>query len=119
MSDRKRTVLQWAVTVLVLAALVLALQRYCRLRFRHKSFRRGSPNQQALRRWQEVERLSRLRKETPPEELLSLARKARFSQHPITEEELAQFDAFWQAADFAAKAAPLHRKLMRFFITAL
>jgi hypothetical protein len=54
-----------------------------------------------------------------PENLVQLAGKARFSQHQLTEEELAQFDDFMQKARFAAKAGPLHRKLLRFFVAAI
>ena len=108
----------WIPASVLAAALVLALQRYCRLRFRHNSFRRGSPNQQALRRWQEVERLSRLRKETPPEELLSLARKARFSQHTLTQEELQAFDNHLRLCRREMEKQSLPRRLIHKYIHA-
>ena len=81
----------WPLWLLLIPA-VLAGQRYGRLKWRRWQFRRGSPNRQALRRWREAERLSRIRKECPPPELQELAQKAKFSQYELTEEELSRFD---------------------------
>ncbi len=82
--------------VLLIPALLLILpvQRSVRLKLRRKRQHTGTTNQQALHRWQEALLLSRLLKESPTEELLILAQKAKFSQHQLTEEELAQFDSF-------------------------
>ena len=76
------------------AILLLAVQRSLRLSFRRKQQRTGNPNQQALHRWQESVRLARLLKESPTEELIVLAQKAKFSQYELTQEELLQFDSF-------------------------
>lgn len=72
--------------------LMLALQRWLRLFWRQRQYRRGTSNRQALRRWREVERLSRLLKESPPVELQELALKAKFSQYTLSAEELSRFD---------------------------
>lgn len=72
--------------------LMLALQRWLRLFRRQRQYRRGTSNRQALRRWREVERLSRLLKESPPVELQELALKAKFSQYTLSAEELSRFD---------------------------
>ena len=101
------------------AAVLAVLQAILRRRMHRNRWNEGEHNARALERHRQCCRLAKVCKLSVPEALTDIAGKARFSQHPITEEELAQFDAFWQAADFAAKAAPLHRKLMRFFITAL
>lgn len=74
--------------------LPLVLQYPLRLRLWEKLRYDGSPNRQALRRWQEAEILARLRRETPPKSLFDLAQKAKFSQHTITAEELSSFDAY-------------------------
>lgn len=82
---------------LVLAAAVLSLiplQRVLRLRLRRRQQRTGSTNRQALRRWQETEMLCRLLKAEPPDHLLQLAQKAKFSRHEIAPEELQLFDGF-------------------------
>ena len=101
------------------AAVLAVLQAILRRRMHRNRWNEGEHNARALERHRQCCRLAKVCKLSVPEALTDIAAKARFSQHPITEEELAQFDVFWQAADFAAKAAPLHRKLMRFFITAL
>lgn len=80
--------------LLLLAAVLVPAQRRLRLRLRRKHQRTGSTNTQALRRWQETERLCRLLKAEPPEDLLFLAQKAKFSQYTLTAEELGQFDTF-------------------------
>ena len=103
-------VVAWRLIIAPLAVAVILGQYALRLRLRHNK-RRGSPNQQALRRWQEVERLSRLRKETPPEELLSLARKARFSQHTLEEQELQLLQQAVNRLIEKLKQLPLSRRL--------
>ena len=72
----------------------LMLQRSARLNLRRKRQRTGDMNKQALYRWREALRLSRLLKESPTEELIVLAQKAKFSQHVLTAEELLLFDSF-------------------------
>ena len=74
--------------------LILALQRSVRIALRRKLQRTGDANRQALYRWREALRLSRLLKESPTEELIALAQKAKFSQHELTPEELQLFDSF-------------------------
>lgn len=77
-----------------LAILALAAQRSLRLKYRRRKQRTGSANAQALQRWREAVRLSRLLKESPTEELIHLAQKAKFSQHTLTGEDLMQFDSY-------------------------
>lgn len=78
--------------LLLLLPLLAVVQRWLRLTWRRWRFRKGSPNRQALRRWQEAERLGRILKESPPPELQELALKAKFSQYTLTGEELSRFD---------------------------
>ena len=101
------------------AVLLLIAQALLRRRAHRRRWHEGEHNARALERYRQCCRLAKICKMSVPEALTDIAGKARFSQHQITEEELAQFDAFWQAANFAAKATPPHRKLMRFFIAAL
>jgi len=91
-----RKLLKTLLTVLLILLLLslIPLQRILRLRLRYRSQHTGTPNRQALRRWQEAERLCRLLKLEPPELLLNLAQKAKFSQYEIIPEELQQFDTF-------------------------
>lgn len=92
------------------AVLVLGLQRTCRLHVRRKRQRTGTTNAQALQRFREAERLARLLKETPAEELIDLAQKAKYSQHEITPEELQHFDSYCRSCLRRLKEKPLHRR---------
>ena len=89
------TVLKWVTGIALAWALVLT-----QYRIRHKLAQQGSPNTLALRKWQSVDLLCRVTKQTPPEELEELAQKAKFSQYTLTDEELRAFDA-WLAAEQA------------------
>lgn len=86
--------------LLLTAAAVFGItfQRSARIRLRRKRQRTGSPNAQALARWREAERLAKLLKEPPSEELESLAQKAKFSQHNLTAEELTRFESYLRTA---------------------
>ena len=50
--------------------------------------RHGHANRRGLRLWKQLVRACRLLKQSPGENCLLLAQKARFSQHTLTEEEL-------------------------------
>ena len=80
--------------LLLAAVAAVLLQRAARLALRRRRFQAEGTNAQALARWQEVQRLARLLGEAPPEELLNLALKAKFSQHTLSSEELQQFDGY-------------------------
>lgn len=86
----------WNLLKVILTALAVlgavAGQRLLRLRLRQNRFRKGDSKAQALARWREIERLSRMTKTEPAEELLRLARKAKFSQHDMLPEELFELD---------------------------
>jgi hypothetical protein len=76
---------------------LLWLQWKLRLRLRYRRLHNGNENRQALARWRHACFLARLAGSTPPEELLALANKAKFSQHRITQPELDRFDAYFQS----------------------
>ena len=92
--------------------LALMLQRSARLRLRRKLQRTGDVNKQALYRWREALRLSRLLKESPTEELIVLAQKAKFSQHELTAEELLLFDSFSRICLRRLKGKPWYLRLI-------
>lgn len=78
-----------------LAAITLVIAQWrLRLIWLMKRLHRGDQNQQALSRWRHAVWLARLRKEAPPQRLLALANKAKFSQHTLTHGELRQFDLY-------------------------
>ena len=76
---------------------LLWLQWKLRLRLRYRRLHNGNENRQTLARWRHACFLARLAGSTPPEELLALANKAKFSQHRITQPELDRFDAYFQS----------------------
>ena len=80
--------------LLPVLALMLAVQRTLRLSLRRRRQHMGTANQQGLQRWRESVRLARILKESPTEELVHLAQKAKFSQHELTAEDLMLFDSF-------------------------
>lgn len=105
--------------ILLLIALTIGVtvgQWRLRVLLRKRSFGKGSPNRQALKRWQYVCRLCRLLKRNPPEELLELAQKARFSAHRLTREELSRLSGF---ASQAVKQLRKHSAVKRFYYTVI
>ena len=102
--------------LLPLLLLVLPVQRSARLHLRRRRQQSGTTNDQALQRFREAERLARLLKETPAEELIDLAQKAKYSQHEITSEELQHFDSYCRSCLRRLKEKPLYRQLIyRYF----
>lgn len=83
-----------------------------RLELRRRKQRRGKPNARALALWREVEKLSRLLKETPDPELLALAQKAKYSQHTLRRDELARFHAYLEDARKRLRQRPLPRRFV-------
>lgn len=104
--------------LLPLLALFLAVQRSLRLTLRRRQQRTGDPNRQALFRWREAVRLARLLKESPTEELIVLAQKAKFSQHELTQEELLQFDSFNRTCLRRLREKPWYLRLVYRYIYA-
>lgn len=100
----------WLIWALALLSLAL-LRRPATLLLRRWVMGRESPNRQLLHRWRLALPLSKLLRQSPPEEMEALALKARFSQHTITREELKKL-AHWQAALASAlQKAPWWRRL--------
>lgn len=89
-----------------LAAVILG-QWQLRLYLRRQKQHRGNHNAQALARWQEAVYLSRRLEKKPDEALFELAQKAKYSQHTISREELARFDAYLTDAQKQLRGKPL------------
>lgn len=105
--------------LLAAAAAVIEGQRRCRIRLRRRRQRKGPPNAQALARWQETELLAKLLKESPPQELEILAQKAKFSQHTLSEEELALFDGYLRTAKKRLRQKPWYLRLAHRYVFAV
>lgn len=101
------------------AALLIVGQYSLRRRLRRKRLFGGAPNAQALARWQEALRYGRILKAEPPQTLMELAEKAKFSQHTLSAEELAVFDAWLQQASSALQKKPLPIRLFWMLVLAV
>lgn len=108
-SPKTMTILRWFLAV-PLAWLALEFQRLLRITLRrHRMI--GGPNRRALGLWRDVEELSAMLEQSPPEELLELAQKAKFSQHKLSREELRAFAVWLKAARRELMHAALPRRL--------
>lgn len=81
--------------VLTVAAVIL--QYVLRLRHRRKKMYTGRRNRQAICRWRYGKQLAKGLRCQVPERLNFLAEKAAYSQHRLTERELAEFDAWLES----------------------
>ena len=77
----------------LLAAAGLVLQWRLRVQLRVRWLETGETNRRALRYWRHLCLLGKLSGTEPQRQLYELARKARFSQHTLTPEELEQLAA--------------------------
>ena len=110
-------ILRWFVLAAVAFAAII-LQRMVRIALRRRTLT-GGPNRRALGLWQEVERISAFLKQEPPEELLELAQKAKFSQHQLTKEEVRQFTAWLKAAKKDLRGRSLIQRIWCQYVLAL
>jgi len=110
----------WFALLLVpLTAVTILTQRALRLELRRTRQRTGDANAQALARWREAVRLSRLMKDSPPQELMELAQKAKFSNHRLDSEELQQFDDHIRACHRQLKKRSFLRQLLYRYVYAI
>lgn len=111
----------WAVWLGVLlgAAALLEMQRLARRAYRRYRRTHGGANARAIAQWQEVKRLAKALGQEPPERLEILTGKAKFSQHTLTDQELARYDTYRAAAVVRLQKGPLLRKLYARYILAL
>ena len=97
----------------------LLLQRQLRLRYRLHRCRTGTPNAMALARWVRAEQLSARLGQTPPQRLLELAQKAKFSPYILTDGELTEFDTFIAYAISRLKKQRFLRRMWHKWVLAL
>ncbi|MBQ4600998.1 MAG: transglutaminase domain-containing protein [Oscillospiraceae bacterium] len=112
---------KWVLPVLipVLAAALAVLQWQLRLYLRRRKRRTGTANQQALALWRECGMAARLLKQQPERELYLLARKAKFSQHTLTEGELTLLRQGQQELEEALREKSLPLRLLHRLVFAL
>lgn len=123
--EPKAVDLSFLITLLKILALAVAIPAtlwglYClRRRSRTKRQHTGSPNKQAIARWKEIRRIDLLLKQEPEETILTLAEKARFSQHTLRKDELALLQQALNARQQALLDKPLWLRLWLRLIWAL
>lgn len=103
--------LSWLLWVLIPAA-VLEGQRRLRLWLRIRWRSRGTANERALKLWREARFLAKLRREQAPKRLYDLAQKAKFSQHTLTREELAELEHYIEEITAQRKTDPWYEQLV-------
>ena len=111
----------WTGTVLnylLLAACILG-QWQLRLWLYRLKIKKAAPNRRALLIWRRVQWHCRLRKIEPPQELLGLAQKARFSPYTLTEEELALLRNWTEGSVGALRSKPVYIRLAATLVLAL
>lgn len=108
----------WLAGIAVFLAAVLG-QWMLRRSLKQRWLQQGKPNARGLKRYREVLRMAKLRGAPVPDELSRLAEKARFSQHALTKEELARFDAFLRDGIRELQRRPWYRQLIYRFVYAL
>ena len=103
---------------LLLAACILG-QWQLRLWLYRLKIKKAAPNRRALLIWRRVQWHCRLRKIEPPQELLGLAQKARFSPYTLTEEELALLRNWTEGSVGALRSKPVYIRLAATLVLAL
>ena len=103
----------------ILAFTLIIAQRGMRIRHRKKRMYSGEANQQAIARWKYVLRLRRLLRQKMPAHLHELAQKAAYSQHTLTKQELAQFDAWLDEAKKTLQTKPWYLRFAYKWILAV
>lgn len=117
-TQKDLSALLWAAAGLAFVAAVI-MQRSLRLWLRKRRYDGLNTNDRALLRWQEATRLAHLTGRTPAEDLFRLAQKAKYSQHTITAQELAQFDAYADAATESLKQRSVFHRFYYYIILAV
>ena len=99
--------------------MVIPAQAYLRMAWNNKRWNSGTTNEKSIRRWRQCRRMARLVKIRLPAELDELALRAKFSQHTITDAELARFDEFRQHVLAYAKEQKWYRRWLYRWVHAL
>ena len=74
--------------------LLIPIQAKLRISYKATLWNRGNTNDMAIARWKQTQKEAGILKMPYPENLDTLAQKAKFSQHRILPKELEQFDEF-------------------------
>jgi len=104
---------------ILLALLMIPVQGSIRIRIKQRYWNRGTPNEMAIRRWRQSVRLAELTGMEMPDVLETLALKAKFSQHTLSDRELETFTLFRQQVLQTVDGMPWYRKVFLRWILAV
>ena len=108
----------WPLWLLVLP-LLLPVLRWAVQRFRTRCRQALPPNKRCLLWWREAQRLGKVLGQTPPEELLELAQRAKYSQHRLTPMDLRPFADYCANCRRELEEQPLYKRLYYKYIRIL
>lgn len=110
-----------AVAVGSVAAVVFAVigQRRWRLRRRQKRLDRCGANDRALLLWRHARRLCRRLKTSPSDAMYALAQKAKYSQHTLTDAELAVMQDGCRELETQLRCRPWYKRLIYVYVLCL
>ena len=105
----------------ILLCLIAVAEVQYRLRRKRwqQRLQKAAANPKAVLYWQEAVRLATLLKQLPDEALFAIAQRAKFSQHTITEEELARFEENRKTAVQQLKKRAFFRRLYYRYVLAV
>ncbi|MBQ6890479.1 MAG: transglutaminase domain-containing protein [Oscillospiraceae bacterium] len=110
--------LKWLAWPLLAVALVLG-QWQLRLALSRRALKRQRGNRRALAYWRRLEKLCQKLGQTPPENLLELAQKAKFSNHTLSREEFIQLRSFCASREVKLRQKPWYKQLLYRLVWAL
>lgn len=94
-------------------------QRTLRIALHRKRLARANPNARALLLWQDALLCSKLLNEAPPHTLELLAEKAKYSNHTLSPQELAQFEQHLRTARTRLRRKPPYLRAIHKWIFAI
>ncbi len=112
---------KWTKTLLwsALALAVIVLQASIRRTAKRERWNGKIPNETALARWRQCEFSAKMTQTAIPDKLEDIALKAKFSQHTVSGQELAEFEAFRKKLLVKIKRMPWYKRLVMRWVFAI
>lgn len=110
--------LKWLAWPLLVIGLVLG-QWQLRLALSRRALKSQRGNRRALAYWRRLEKLCQKLGQTPPESLLELAQKAKFSNHTLSREEFIRLRSFCASCEAQLRQRPWYKQLLYRLVYAL
>ena len=97
--------------LLLALPLLLPVLRWAVLLFKTRRRQALPPNKRCLLWWREAQNLGKALEETPPEQLLDLAQRAKYSRHRLTAMDLKPFEDYCAQCRRELEQQPLYKRL--------